>query len=89
MIRHYDRQMPVKVQHRAERKEGKYDITDRTARMYENSPVILYDCVTGKFSYPEKISECFGVAFDEKPLWDILIENGLCAEGTANQIRSK
>lgn len=89
MIRHYDRQMPVKVQHRAERKEGKYDITDRTARMYENSPVILYDCVTGKFSYPEKISECFGVAFDEKPLWDVLVENGFCTEGTANQIRLK
>lgn len=89
MIRHYDRHMPAKVQHQAEHKEGKYDIADRTARMYENSPVILFDCVTGKFSYPEKISECFGVTFDEKTLWDVLAENGFCTERTANQIRSK
>ncbi len=90
MMRHLDRQMAVKGHLRARQANNKeYNIADRTARKYECSQVILYNCATGGFSYPETISEMFTAKFDDRPLWDILKEDGLCAESTANRIQSK
>lgn len=89
MIRHFDRRMLAKVQQRADGENKEFDIADRTARKYESSQVILYDCIVGKFSYPETISGMFQTKFDERPLWDILSEDGLCSESVANQIHSK
>ncbi len=89
MIRHYDGQMPAKVHRRVGPEIREYNIKNRTARVYDCSYVILYDCATGKFFYPESLSEAFDAKFDERPLWNILKEDGLCTETVATQIHSR
>lgn len=89
MIRHYDGQMPAKVHRRVGPDKREYNIANRTSRVYDCSHVILYDCATGKFSYPASLSEAFDANFDERPFWDILKEDALCTEEVAAQMHSK
>ena len=78
MIRQYDGQMPAKVHRRVGPDKNEYNLANRTSRAYDCSHVILYDCATGKFSYPASLSEAFDAKFDERPFWDILKEDALC-----------
>lgn len=89
MIRRFDRQISGKGHQRAGKTNKECNIADRTARTYECSQVVLYDCTTGKFSYPETMSRMFTATFDDRPLWDILKDDGLCAEDAADRIHSK
>lgn len=88
MIRHVDGRGPVKAHWQVRQTNREIDITQRAARSYERSQVIMYDCVSGTFSYPETISEMFTANFDDRPLWDILKEDGLCTEEIANRMHS-
>ena len=89
MIRHFDRTMSAKTRGRTGVPQEKYNIADRTARVHERNELVLYDCVTGKFMYSETITRMFSATFDDRPLWDILKEDGLCAENVSEQIRSR
>ncbi len=63
-------------------------MTNRKGRRYERSTALLYDCATKKFTYPETLSGMFPARFDDRPLWVVLKEDGLCTEEDAEQIRS-
>lgn len=51
--------------------------------------LILYDCKKERFSYPNEIHQMFPAAFDERPLWQIAGEDGLCSRADANRLRRK
>ena len=50
-----------------------------------NSKLITYDCVSREFCYPKDMQEWFDAGFDERPLWQIMVEDGLSFENTAEQ----
>ena len=87
MIRRYDGQMPLKERHRAVQVKKNIEISNRNARVYENSLMIFYDCKSGLFTYPEELRERFSPEIDQKTVWDVLTENELCEEHIAEQIR--
>ncbi len=87
MIRRYDGQMPLKEQHRTVQVKKGFEISNRHARVYDRSLVVFYDCKSGLFSYPEELKERFSPEIDRKTVWDVLLENDLCAEDVAEQIR--
>ena len=89
MIRRYDGKMPLKEQHRAMQVKKRFEISNRHARVYENSLMIFYDCKSGLFTYPEELRERFSAEIDHKTVWDVLKENKLCEEQTAEQIRQR
>ncbi len=89
MIRHYDGQMPLKEQHRAVQVKKEYEISKRHARVYDYSLVVLYDCKSGLFSYPEVLKKRFSADIDKKTVWDILKEYNLCDDSVAEQIRAR
>ena len=88
MIRQGNGQLSAKYHWQMKQTSREIDITHRRARSYKHSQVIMYDCVSGAFSYPETISEMFSAKFDDRPFWDILKEDGLCTEEIANRIHS-
>ena len=55
----------------------------------ENDPntLIIYNCQTKQFTYPQAVREQFEAEFDERPLWDIFIEDGLVSKPVAQQFR--
>ncbi|MBQ8846242.1 MAG: hypothetical protein IJ006_03775, partial [Lachnospiraceae bacterium] len=87
MIRRYDGQMPLKEQHRAMQVKKGLEISNRHARVYDRSLVVLYDCKSGLFSYPEELKERFSAEIVQKTPWDILKEYDLCEERVAEQVR--
>lgn len=54
----------------------------------EKSWVITYDCASGMFGYPPSLNEFFSAAFDTRPLWTIMSEDGLADSETAEQFQS-
>lgn len=63
--------------------------SDRTARSYFNNLHIMYDCTSGKFTYPSEADEQFAGSFDSRPLWQIMVEDGLSDENTASRLKNK
>ncbi|MBP3617757.1 MAG: GGDEF domain-containing protein [Lachnospiraceae bacterium] len=89
MVRQAERQMSGRMHRRSGQIKRGYDITDRTARVYENSLVVWYDCIEEKFFYPETITDVFRGEFDDRPLWEILEKDGVCSADAANRIRQR
>ncbi len=89
MMRQLERPKMGKLQYRDFQEKKKCDIGKRTAKVYEHTHVLSYDSVTQKFRYPSALSEEFGAAFDERPLWEILLTEGLCPEEATLRIQSK
>lgn len=87
MIRQANGQKPDNVLRQTGRIRKGYEIENRTGRLYEQSQVMIYDCVQDKFSYPETMTDMFTANFDDRPLWDILFEDGLCTKEVAGQLR--
>ncbi|MBQ7776802.1 MAG: bifunctional diguanylate cyclase/phosphodiesterase [Lachnospiraceae bacterium] len=54
----------------------------------EKNTLIIYDCQTNKFTYPESVKEQFEANFDERPLWQIFTEDGLTAKNVAEQFQT-
>lgn len=61
----------------------------RISRVYSENLIITYDCASGKFGYPQSVDVHFEAEFDSRPLWDIMLEDGLVNESVAEKIRSK
>lgn len=89
MVRQSGKQTLEKEQRRTGQMRKECNIQNREARIYENSQVILYNCTTKKFLYPDTMTEMFTADFDDRPLWTILKEDGLCTESAAEQIHSR
>lgn len=51
--------------------------------------LIIYNCQTKKFTYPQAVREQFEAGFDERPLWEIFVEDGLVSKPVAEQFRDK
>ncbi len=89
MERQSERQMSGKMHRRSGQIKRGYDIADRMARVYENSLVVWFDCIEEKFFYPEAITDVFCGEFDDRPLWEIFENDGVCSGGMAEQIRQR
>lgn len=89
MVQHFDKRMPLKEEHRAMQVKKEYNLSNRHARVYDDSLVVLYDCKSGMFSYPEKLRERFSPDIDSKAVWDVLKENDFCDDAVAERIREK
>lgn len=61
----------------------------RNARSYTDNILIKYKCEDEAFIYPESASLKLTGVFDERPLWQIMSEDGLSSEETAASLRSK
>lgn len=61
----------------------------RNIREYNDNLLILYDCKTGEFTYPTDASGYMGACFDERPLWQIALEDGFCDAKTAQDLQDK
>lgn len=84
-----DKTVPGKVHHRpGEMKKG-YDIGNRSASQFEKSFVVMYDCKQESFLYTEPMKEAFTAKFDDRPLWEILRDEGLCSAEAAERIRTR
>lgn len=88
-MRQSDRRFPRELQRRGNLAKQEFDIANRTARVYPQNQVVLFDCATGKFSYPDTLSETFGADFNAKLLWEVFKERGLCTEQDADRMRAK
>lgn len=53
------------------------------------SYLVLYDCKKEVFRYPEELTELFGLQFDDRPLWQILLDAEIIAEGSARHFQEK
>jgi len=53
------------------------------------SYLVLYDCKKEKFLYPDNLNELFGATFDSRPLWKILMDDEIIAEGSARHFHEK
>lgn len=61
----------------------------RAARTYEKNILVIYDPAEEKFTYPGIMEEQFGLKADERPIWQILAEDGISSGETAGEIRRK
>lgn len=50
--------------------------------------LIIYDSRTGNFTYPDSIHERFSARFDNRPLWQIMKEDGMVSEGVADELQT-
>lgn len=87
MIRRYDGQMPLKEQVRAMQSVKTIEISNRHAKEYSDSLVIIYDCKSGVFQYSDELKKRFSPDIDKMSAWDILKEYDLCDETVAEKIR--
>ncbi|MBQ8281887.1 MAG: bifunctional diguanylate cyclase/phosphodiesterase [Lachnospiraceae bacterium] len=63
--------------------------SDRAARSYTNNLHVMYDCTSGMFTYPSEADEQFVGSFDSRPLWQIMVEDGLSDKNTADRLKNK
>ena len=61
----------------------------RAVHTYNNNFLVTYDCRTSQFTYPINANMYFAADFDERPLWQIMAEDGLMAENTAEMLHEK
>lgn len=61
----------------------------RIARAYNSNLLMAYQCADRKFQYPETASGFFAAVFDNRPLWEIFVEDGAASESTVAQLRTK
>lgn len=54
----------------------------------EDNFLISYDCRSGMFCYSPLFTKQFAAKFDERPLWQIMTEDGLTTQETAQQFHS-
>jgi len=52
------------------------------------SALIRFDILNTHFEYPTLISETFDARFDERPLWDILSEDGISSSESAIRLKT-
>ncbi len=62
---------------------------DKLIHTYKDNLLILLDCNTGVFQYPAKAGVFFDANFDNRPFWQILVEDGISDQETADTIKSK
>ncbi|MBQ8800551.1 MAG: bifunctional diguanylate cyclase/phosphodiesterase [Lachnospiraceae bacterium] len=89
MVRQTNAQVPVRGVRRTGQMKSGYEIANRTGRKYEQSLVIQYDCSTKRFSYPDTIKEMFTANFDDRPLWEVFAQDGLCTKEVAEQLQTQ
>ena len=61
----------------------------RIARAYDINLLITYDCAEKKYQYPENAEQFLAAKFDDRPLCQILKEDGVVSEKVANQLEEK
>lgn len=61
----------------------------RIARSYDINLLITYDCAEKKFQYPENMKQFFAGKFDDRPLDQILREDGVASEETVDKLGAK
>lgn len=61
----------------------------RAIRIYDDNILITYDCKTGKFTYPVIAGEHFFANFDDRPMWEIMVDDKFASESTANRFKNK
>ncbi len=62
---------------------------DRVARVYSDNILITYDCDVDMFTYPSTMGERFKGEFNERPLWQIMMEDDLASNATASEFLKK
>lgn len=88
MITRTDRSMPIKTQHRAGQMKRGCDIASKEANRYEQNFVVLFDCKQESFLYTEAMKEAFTAHFDDRPIWEIFREEGLCSAEAAERMKT-
>ena len=51
--------------------------------------IIVYDCQTKSFFYPDEVSRQLAGSYDTRPIWQIFKEDEVTTESVADQIQSK
>lgn len=69
--------------------DGMQRVSGRTARSYEKNLLLVYDRVEDKFTYPAEINEYFAGSFDARPVWQIMVENGITSCEQSDQMRTR
>lgn len=57
-------------------------------RKKDESEVVVYDAECGGFSYSNIIGDLFVNHKEDRDLWDVMIEDGICEKNTAYEIKS-
>jgi len=61
----------------------------RNPRSYDINLLITYDCATKQFQYPETAGQFFAGKFDDRPLDQIMREDGLASEEAVDKLGAK
>lgn len=58
-------------------------------RIFDRNIMIVYDCKTGEFTYPDRRMDSFNVTFDNRPIWQIMVEDGVATKATADEFEAR
>jgi len=64
-------------------------VSGRIARNYDKNILLTYDRNKDEFIYPAEINDFFAGSFDARPLWDILVEEGITSSEQVEQMRTR
>ena len=64
-------------------------VSGRIARNYDKNILLTYDRNKDEFIYPAEINDFFAGSFDARPVWDILVEEGITSSEQVEQMRTR
>ena len=54
-------------------------VQDGIVHVYNRNILIIYNCKTGEFTYPNQVTSGGSMSQEKRPLWQILLEDGKSA----------
>lgn len=64
-------------------------VQDGIMRIYNKNVLVMYDCRTGEFTYPNHTSKDGKKDMDNRPLWQILSEDDFATQETADIVKQR
>lgn len=66
-----------------------YNKNAGTGSGHDENLLMVYNCKDKRFDYPAGAGQWFGADFDQRPLWRIMMEDGVCSEKTAEEFHKR
>ncbi len=64
-------------------------VRDGIMHIYNKNVLVMYDCKTGEFTYPNQMSHIDNNDVEKRPLWQILFEEDFASKDTAELIKQR
>ena len=64
-------------------------VQDGIVHVYNRNILIIYNCKTGEFTYPNQVTSGGSMSQEKRPLWQILLEDEFATQETADIIKTR